>query len=147
MTPAQERYRAYLRTPHWQVKRVRILARAAGHCEWCHRFAGPNPHAGLDYCGLPDCDWCRAYFDDDGHPNDLERMTLEVHHATYARLGAERDEDLAALCWSCHEGVTERAQFLRGLYQQGLIAKEDSTPEAAATRFWRTAWNAIWRRQ
>lgn len=27
---------------------------------------------------------------------------LEVHHRTYERLGAERDEDLTALCPQCH---------------------------------------------
>jgi hypothetical protein len=29
---------------------------------------------------------------------------LEVHHRTYERLGAERDEDLEVLCRDCHEG-------------------------------------------
>ena len=28
---------------------------------------------------------------------------LTVHHLTYIRLGKEKDEDLALLCWPCHE--------------------------------------------
>ena len=28
---------------------------------------------------------------------------LQVHHRTYERLGAERDEDLTVLCESCHK--------------------------------------------
>jgi HNH endonuclease len=30
---------------------------------------------------------------------------LEVHHKTYVRLGAERDDDLVPLCEDCHEAV------------------------------------------
>ena len=36
---------------------------------------------------------------------------LEVHHATYARLGFEHDTDLIALCGTCHRDVTN---ILRG---------------------------------
>lgn len=31
---------------------------------------------------------------------------LEVHHATYDRLGCEQDNDLIALCSPCHREVT-----------------------------------------
>jgi 5-methylcytosine-specific restriction endonuclease McrA len=31
------------------------------------------------------------------------RTKLEVHHRTYERRGAERPEDLVAVCGSCHE--------------------------------------------
>ncbi len=111
LTPAQERYRAYLRSPHWQATRRRILDRAADHCEKCGRFCGDYPH-GEDWpCGDVDgCEWCGFYLLRDGSNEvngDLEHMSLEVHHLTYERLGAERDEDLQALCWSCHEGITE----------------------------------------
>lgn len=30
---------------------------------------------------------------------------LEVHHVTYARLGAERPDDLIVLCRACHDYV------------------------------------------
>lgn len=29
--------------------------------------------------------------------------SVDVHHLTYARLGAERDEDLQVICRACHE--------------------------------------------
>jgi len=32
------------------------------------------------------------------------KRDLQVHHRTYERLGAERDEDLEVLCADCHEG-------------------------------------------
>jgi len=32
------------------------------------------------------------------------RRGLEVHHVTYERLGAERDDDLRVLCAACHHG-------------------------------------------
>jgi phage terminase large subunit GpA-like protein len=32
------------------------------------------------------------------------RRELQVHHKTYERLGAERDEDLEVLCDTCHRG-------------------------------------------
>jgi 5-methylcytosine-specific restriction endonuclease McrA len=35
---------------------------------------------------------------------------LEVHHATYERLGCERENDLIPLCRNCHHEVTN---FLR----------------------------------
>jgi hypothetical protein len=40
------------------------------------------------------------------------RVTLQVHHKTYERLGHERDDDLEVLCESCHHGhhVDEKSQ-------------------------------------
>ncbi|MGY3135360.1 hypothetical protein ACVWZM_006042 [Bradyrhizobium sp. USDA 4501] len=35
-----------------------------------------------------------------------KKAPLEVHHASYERLGAERDSDLIALCCPCHREVT-----------------------------------------
>jgi 5-methylcytosine-specific restriction endonuclease McrA len=31
------------------------------------------------------------------------RRAVQVHHLTYKRVGRERDRDLVALCWSCHQ--------------------------------------------
>src|SRR4051812_47555513 len=106
LTPAQVRYREYLRSPHWQETRERILWMACERCEGCQRFCGKNPHPHTEYCGYDGCVWCEAYFHEDGWRNDMEQQTLEVHHKTYERLGHERDEDLVALCWNCHDGVT-----------------------------------------
>lgn len=144
-TPAQRRYREYLKTPHWLALRARIVARADEHCEWCGRFCGRNPHPGWNRnlrCGNEDCRWCLFYVDlEDGH-RELEHQSLEVHHKTYERLGAERDEDLAAICWTCHDGVTERMIDLRRLYRAGDIPREDATPHAAQTRFGRVFYGA-----
>ena len=108
LTPAQRRYAVYLQSDGWRARRARILARADAHCERCGRFAGLNPHGPhleteLAYCGEPACDFCRCYFEGDGTRNDAELQTLEVHHVTYVRCGHERDTDLLALCWGCHE--------------------------------------------
>lgn len=113
MTPAQQRYREYLRSPHWQRMRSRILARAGERCERCGRFCGVNPHPEIEACWEDDCIWCSAYIEE-GERNDMEQQSLEVHHLTYERRGRERDEDLVALCWCCHEGVTEREFYLKG---------------------------------
>jgi 5-methylcytosine-specific restriction endonuclease McrA len=43
---------------------------------------------------------CRLCFE----PASSE-LRLEVHHATYARLGNEADGDLIALCSQCHKDV------------------------------------------
>ena len=34
-----------------------------------------------------------------------ESPTLDAHHVTYERLGAERPSDLIALCRSCHQQI------------------------------------------
>lgn len=105
MTEAQERYQAYLQSPHWQHTRARILERAKEHCERCGRFCGDNPHGEGGPCFYPDCEFCCAHFDSDGMRNDVELQCLEVHHKTYERRGREQDRDLIALCWGCHEGT------------------------------------------
>ena len=123
MTPtaAQQRYRAYLRSPHWQAVRRRILARAREHCEQCGYFCGQvkavldniqidertaelreNGEEPCEVCGR----WCQFRSIDD----NSGRVWLEIHHLTYERVGREEDEDLAALCTYCHEEETERQQ-------------------------------------
>lgn len=109
MTEAQRRYQEYLRSPHWQAMRERILERANEHCEWCGRFAGKNPHGphcdmDLEDCEDPNCEFCRFYFED-RYRNDCELQCLEVHHLTYERRGHEHLTDLVALCWGCHEST------------------------------------------
>ena len=147
LTPAQQAYREYLQTPHWQSVRNRIVARADEHCEWCGRFCGSASHHPEQWCGLiEECEWCRCYFDEDGWRNDSERQRLEVHHVTYERVGAERDEDLLALCWSCHDGFTERAAVLRGMVRSGRIPKEFGTVRMAMTCFWPIVAEALARR-
>lgn len=103
LTDAQKRYQEYLKSPHWQERRQRILTRADEHCERCGRFGGLNPHGNAGSCADPSCRFCRFYFDDEGFRNDAELQQLEVHHRTYARRGYELDSDLVALCWGCHE--------------------------------------------
>ena len=46
----------------------------------------------------PALDRARGFCEDCGR-----RTNLEVHHRTYKRLGAERAEDLVAVCESCHD--------------------------------------------
>lgn len=118
--------------------RRRILLRAQDHCEWCDRFCGRPWHDPDVWCGREDCAWCRFYFDTDGNDADRERQTLEIHHKTYERLGHELDEDLVALCWTCHDGVTERTMDLQQLAKAGRLSRSDATPQVAATSFWRT---------
>jgi 5-methylcytosine-specific restriction endonuclease McrA len=116
LTETQRQYQDYLQSPAWQRRRLRILERADEHCEACGRFAGKNPHGNhlereLKWCGNPACRFCRFYFDAEGQRSDGELQVLEVHHRTYERRGNERDSDLAALCWGCHEETwdTDRA--------------------------------------
>jgi 5-methylcytosine-specific restriction endonuclease McrA len=47
--------------------------------------------------------------------------TLEVHHLTYERLGAERPDDLIVLCEECHKKADEaRARMGRKKSQEAL---------------------------
>ena len=63
---------AYLRSAVWRRLRVTALERANGRCEQCHR-------------------------------SEKNVGRLVVHHLTYARHGgAERPEDLLAVCAACH---------------------------------------------
>lgn len=117
MTNAQQRYQAYLASPAWQATRQRILARADEHCERCGRFGGTHPHGPhgereLVCCGDAGCRFCAFYFDSEGQRNDGELQILEVHHRTYARRGYERDSDLVALCWGCHEDTWDTDRWM-----------------------------------
>jgi 5-methylcytosine-specific restriction endonuclease McrA len=38
-----------------------------------------------------------------GYPPGQGDVALTLHHLTYRRFGAERDEDLEVLCVPCHE--------------------------------------------
>lgn len=143
----KDEYRRYLRSTHWLLTRARILARAGERCEWCQRFCGREPHAPDVRCADESCDWCRAYFDEDGQALDVERQTLEVHHKTYERVGAERDEDLVALCWSCHDEVTDRTKELQRLARAGRVSRSEATPAVAGTNFWRTLWRGLFGRR
>lgn len=112
-TATQAQYQEYLRSPHWLRTRARILERAQEHCERCGRFCGKNPHGAhrddeLEDCGSPACAFCRFYFEGECGRNDCELQQLEVHHRTYERRGHERDSDLIALCWGCHEDTWDR---------------------------------------
>lgn len=40
-------------------------------------------------------------------------VPMDVHHLTYARFGAEQDDDLVCLCRTCHERVTDSWHTLR----------------------------------
>lgn len=67
---------------------------------------------------------------------------LEVHHLTYERLGRERDEDLQALCPSCHKKADkERARMNRRDVSDGFdewkraVYDDEEPPEDARERF------------
>lgn len=53
-------------------------------------------------------DRCRACFE-----HGTERQPIEVHHATYERLGNEAQGDLLALCRACHLAVTSSIRARR----------------------------------
>lgn len=40
-------------------------------------------------------------------------VSLEVHHSTYERLGAELDTDLITLCHDCHTAFHERRRLAK----------------------------------
>ncbi len=63
----------YLNSPLWKEIRNRILKRANGRCEKCGSII-------------------------------LDKSAFDIHHWTYERIGGkEKDEDLSALCTSCHK--------------------------------------------
>ena len=121
LTPAQRRYRAYLRTPHWRRMRQRILDRAENHCEECDYFCGEvevleNWDISLRVEELraqevAPCHVCGSFCQFRSDQDNSGRVWLEVHHLTYERVGNERDDDLVALCCYCHEEVTARQDF------------------------------------
>jgi hypothetical protein len=121
MTPAQQRYREYLKSDHWRRTRRRILDRAEEHCECCGYFCGqvemlePSILSDriyeMDGGGYEPCRVCGFFCQFRSTDDRSGRVWLEVHHLTYERVGRERDDDLIALCYYCHEDVTEREQF------------------------------------
>jgi hypothetical protein len=153
MTPAQERYRAYLQSDHWRRVRVRILARAQEHCEWCGYFCGyveavlepwviNDRVAELRELEVEPCGVCGGYCQFRSTEDNSGHVWLEVHHLTYDRLGSEIDDDLVALCCYCHEEVTEREQY-RALVRKHLVPSlpRDATHfEVIAAMFERVEW-------
>lgn len=79
-------YREYLASPHWKELRKDFLE----YENICNRCEMPRWLVNIAY-------------DQDMH----------VHHRTYARLGAELDDDLEALCPRCHEVETFGRTTLR----------------------------------
>lgn len=144
LTEAQQRYREYLKSPHWRQIRARILLRAEEHCEWCGRFCGPNPHQDEDYppCQDDNCWYCRNYSDDAGWlPQGApERQFLEIHHLTYARIGHEDEADLVALCWGCHESTWKHRDESREAWQRRQ--REIAARWDARHRAWKEATDA-----
>jgi hypothetical protein len=64
-----------------------------------------------------------------------EGAPVEVHHLTYARLGHERLEDLAALCADCHRGAhPPRARKAAGVpvHLRGTLARVEQAGEIAS---------------
>jgi hypothetical protein len=59
------------------------------------------------------------------------RSPLEVHHATYDRLGCEAIGDLLTLCHLCHREVTT---FLRRRRYHGRAARRADVPRLRDTR-------------
>lgn len=122
LTPAQQRYREYLESPHWRQVRSRILARAQEHCEQCGYFCGEVEDVlepavfderveVLRENGIGPCEVCGYYCRYRSTEDNSGRVWLEVHHLTYERVGRERDDDLVALCCYCHDEVTDRERY------------------------------------
>ena len=71
------------------------LAQAAGYTDYNDYLASPHWRDFSSRVRRRKCYACGAGWERaDG---------LHVHHATYERLGAERDGDVVTLCRSCHE--------------------------------------------
>lgn len=79
-------YRRYLQSPAWHALTVRVRARAGKRCEG---LVSEPPQTKDD---LIDGRWRRCD----------QPLKLQVHHVTYARVGAEDLEDLILLCVRCH---------------------------------------------
>lgn len=75
---ARARYAAYMDSPAWWHRRH----------EWTSRWLAAHPGE------QPSCVVCE-------HPWSERRGDL--HHRTYARLGAEQDSDLIPMCRRCHD--------------------------------------------
>lgn len=50
--------------------------------------------------------------------------SAEVHHRTYAHLGAEREGELVAVCAPCHDAITTTSDCLPGSGDRGRIIGE-----------------------
>lgn len=62
---------------------------------------------------------------------------LEVHHATYERLGNEDLEDLITLCHDCHEAITctiRRRRYDNNHWQPAAITESSSPKVHVVTR-------------
>lgn len=97
----RQRYDHYITSPTWTKRRRQWL--------WAERKA----HNGIVRCAVCRCVW--------GTP----RAGGELHHLTYDRLGAERHDDLVALCTRCHRDVERIYGFgrFRGVqHQAGMRA-------------------------
>lgn len=81
----RRRYKAYMNSPAWWRRRQ----------TWWDTETRRLGEA-------PSCAGCRTKF---------TLATADLHHHTYERLGAERHQDLVALCRSCHEFVHEVIGF------------------------------------
>lgn len=123
-------YQLYLMSPWWLKRRKSILQRAREHCEWCGTFAGKAKHDPDVWCRSTSCKWCNTYFDEFGSRNDMERQTLEVHHRTYVRRGKELDDDLVALCHTCHDTITGRQKSL-----EHIVGRSPWLPKTAEKFF------------
>lgn len=71
-----EKYKRYLRSPEWQIKRQQRLEIDGFKCVMC------------------------------GRPASRCRSGLQIHHVSYARLGHEDVyRDLVSLCAPCHRKI------------------------------------------
>ncbi|MDB5638420.1 MAG: cyclohydrolase [Bradyrhizobium sp.] len=72
-----KRYREYIRSHRWLASAARLGELAASGFR---------------------CRTCNA---------GRSEAVLHVHHRTYVRLGAERQDDLTTLCVECHVAITD----------------------------------------
>ena len=71
----RERYNTVIASKRWRRLRAKRLEKCNHRCERCG--------------------WKKESWD--------KTRTLDLHHKTYERLGAEREEDLELVCSLCHE--------------------------------------------
>lgn len=99
-----DRYRAYIASKHWYERRL----------AWVNSFSMRHPDSELV------CFSCGASW-------DVRRDDL--HHASYQRLGNERDEDLWAMCRDCHN---ELHSMIRSSYAWRRLSFESANRLALA---------------
>ena len=100
--PEEIDHHEYIKTEAWRKKRQRVFRRDRFQCV---------------YCG------CSKNL-------EVQHVTLEVHHITYKRLGAEDISDLVTLCNDCHQLIHEERYYLYTtrqfwLFKELLTALED----------------------